>query len=149
MRSTTGQIISRSFLILALLLFITFHLIRFSGTEYGWHIWLEIVDMVKRPNEFTEPSAALMFAAFLTTSLLIPASPFLGPVWIKSRLAWFVVLLLSGVVAISFLLFAFFIISIDGAERLNAGLLAFIAAPCFNFTGILLARLGAPRQTLP
>ena len=91
-----------------------------------------------------EPMGWVAIASFLTASLLIVVSPFLGWVWIKSKMAWLPTVIFGGLSAASFSVAILFGRSSD-EHRIGWGLYLLMTAPVLNFIGILFARIGAPQ----
>ncbi|MEO7340988.1 MAG: hypothetical protein ABI073_08935 [Luteolibacter sp.] len=87
-----------------------------------------------------DPKEAVILASFLNFSFLIVVSPFLKNVWPKSRLAWWGAVIFSGSAAVVFWLMYF--LSVADSGHLGVGGCGLMAAPVFNFIGLLLARGG-------
>jgi hypothetical protein len=133
------RILSMVFLIAALGMFTAMHFLPMSrlGDDRGWELWIGIGQAIRRLITSGEPQLAVALASFLTSSLLIVASPFLGSVWVKSLMAWLVVLIFSGVAAAEFGLMVFKDILAGG---LSSGGWYLMISTVLNFVGLLLAR---------
>jgi hypothetical protein len=133
----------------ALALFVAFHFLPMEA-EFripGWRIWPDLVAILLHPNRAgNEPLVWIAIASFLNFSLLITASPFLGQVWRKSRIAWWLAVIFSGLSAIG--IWAFYLTSPTNAPLL-LGFGFILIAPILNFIGLLLARGGKPNISGP
>lgn len=139
-----AQLVSKVLLVLALLVFVIFHFTPGFGEERGWTIWVEVWDILGYPAYLaTDNQAVLILASFLMATLLIPVSPFLGSVWIKSKLAWGACTLFAGVAATTFW---FWILREDLSEVRPGGGWFLILAPTLNLFGLLFARVGLPKE---
>jgi hypothetical protein len=148
-------LVSTSLLTVALLLFVAFHFLPPNPpapdqavSEVGWEIWPEIWDLLQDPEQLSEPLTAVGLSSFLTFSLLIVSSPFLGFLWRKSRIAWWGAFIFSGLAAAGFWLM---IVAQDTADDLGSGGWCLLAAPVFNCVGLLVAdrRIAIPREPTP
>ncbi len=131
------RILSMVFLIAALVLFTAFHFLPLmrNSNDFGWKLWKDIVQVVMSPRALGEWPAGLIVSSFVTFSLLIVASPFLGNVWVKSLLAWSIVVICSGVAAAGFP-----VIFQGHWDDLRVGGWCLIISPVLNFVGLLLTR---------
>ena len=144
MRISVWQLISKVFLFAAIAAFVAFHFIRDrEQNDAGWKIWTELWDVVQDPSGVVEPMDWIAIASFLTASLLIVASPFLGRVWIKSKMAWLPTVIVGGLSAASFSV-AILVGRSSDEHRIGWGLYLLMTAPVLNFIGLLFARSGAP-----
>ncbi len=135
-----GQIVSKGSLWIALWAFGSFHVLpQPHGERRGWDIWLELWEFLKRPGMFSSGPDVLFAAALLMSAVLIVGSPFLGKVWIKSKLAWGMCLALAGISAT-----AYWVVIRSDVSRLGLGDWCLLASPALNFIGLLFARVGAP-----
>lgn len=127
-------------LLAALGMFVAFHFLPFfGGTSQGFHMWLGVRCLSEDPKLINEePWFVIGMACFLNIALLIPTSPFLTQVWVKSRLAWWLVTILSGLAVTGFCLVFFFIY--PSKAQPNWGGWFMLLAPILNFLGLLLAR---------
>lgn len=131
------------FLLAALVLFTAMHFLPLSrfGDDLGWEMWkgvgFLIWNMSRDPRAIGEPRDIVVLFSFLTFSLLIVASPFLGNVWVKSILAWSMVVIFSGLAAAGF-----WVVVFKGAPvgDLRLGVWCLMISPVLNFVGLLLAR---------
>ena len=125
--------------------FAAFHFIRDPerNNDAGWKIWKELGDLVQNPSGMDDPMGWVAVASFLTASLLIVASPFLGRVWLKSKMAWLPTVIFGGLSAASFSVAILYERSSD-EHWIGWGLCLLMAAPVLNFIGLLFARIGAP-----
>ncbi len=120
----------------ALALFVAFHFLRVAKNdgETGWMIWVAIVEMLRRP-EWIDPLDGIGIASFFMFSLLIVSSPFLIGVWRKSKPAWRLATVFSGLGAAGFWIT---VLGQGGTEDLVAGGWCLMLAPVLNFMGLLL-----------
>ena len=131
------RILSMAFLITALVLFAAFHFLPLTryDKDSGWELWKGMVQVALSPSSLREWQTGLAVSSFVTFSLLIVASPFLGNVWVKSLLGWSVVVVSSGMAA------AGFPVIFEGDwDDLGVGGWCLIISPVLNFVGLLLAR---------
>ncbi|MEO5917195.1 MAG: hypothetical protein ABIS50_23395 [Luteolibacter sp.] len=131
----------------AIAAFAAFHFIRDPemNNEAGWNVWKELWDLVRHPSGMnSNPMGWVAISSFLMASLLIVVSPFLGSVWIRSKMAWLPTVIFGGLSAAGFAV-AIFIGKSEGEQRIGWGLYLLMAAPFLNFIGLLLARVGAPK----
>ena len=130
-------------LIAALVLFVAFHFLKGFGSRYvGWHVWYEISNAIWRPKDlFEQPKTAVIISSFLTFSLLILASPFLGCVWVKSRLAWWMAVIFSSLTVTGFWVLMF---ARNPTSTIQSGGWCLLIAPLLNFAGLVLARGKTP-----
>ncbi len=126
-----------AFLITALVVFTAMHFlpIQRNANDRGWELWREIAQVMMNPRSLGEWPTGFAVSSFLTFSLLIIASPFLGNVWVKSLLAWSIMVIFSGVAAAGFPV----LLKGDWGE-LRVGGWCLIISPMLNFVGLLLAR---------
>ncbi len=145
----TAQLISKTFLFLALGVFIAFHFLRAFDEMRGWMLWLEVGEILQNPsNLLDDPAAGAILSLFFMATLLIPSSPFLGPVWIRSKLAWGVCTFFAGVAAAGWWVWLFTLVLHEVPMELIGGGWCLIAAPTLNFTGLLWARVGVKKNGL-
>lgn len=140
--------LSLALLIAALLVFGAFHFLPGFETENkGWNAWVDLWHLMSSPEELAEPLLAVAVASFLTFTLLIAASPFLGNVWLKSRFAWWLAVIFSGLAAAGFWIGVFG----DGGLDPNPGPggWCLLTAPMLNFAGLLMARRNGLRPDSP
>ena len=146
MRISVWQLLSKAFMVAAIAAFAAFHFIRDpeQNNDAGWKVWKELGDLVQRPSRMDEPMGWVAVASFLTASLLIVASPFLGRVWLKSKMAWLPTVIFGGLSAASFSVAILYGRS-EHEGRIGWGLSLLMTAPVLNFIGLLFARVGAPQ----
>ena len=143
-RISVWQLLSKAFMVAAIAAFAAFHFIRNpeQNDDAGWTIWKELWELVQHPLRMDEPIGWIAVASFLTSSLLIVTSPFLGRVWLKSKMAWLPTVIFGGLSAVGFCV-AILIGRSEHEGRLGWGLYLLMAAPVLNFIGLLFARVGA------
>jgi len=139
-----AQILSKVLLFAALIAFGAFHFLPQAGEtgERGWNVWGYFWELLLNPEGVDDALQGVILAAFLTTSVLIVASPFLGVVWLRSKLAWWICMVFSGIAAGSFWIG----IVIYGTDDFGPGDWCLMAAPTLNFLGLLLAGTRVPRN---
>jgi hypothetical protein len=138
-------------LVAALVFFAAFHLLPGFDEQAGWRIWPNLGGLLSRLMKSPDslllgPTGAVAIASFLTFSLLIVASPFLTNVWRKSRLAWWIVVIFSGVTSAGFLVS---ILTQNPISELDTGAWCLLISPGLNFIGLLLARGKSPDAGFP
>jgi hypothetical protein len=123
-------------MIAAVLVFAAFHFlpVQKDWDEPGWGIWPEVYDVLMDPVGL-DPLDGIGLASFLMFSLLIVSSPFLIGVWRKSKLAWQLATIFSGLGAAGFWVM---ILGQGGAGDLVAGGWCLMVAPVLNLAGLLL-----------
>lgn len=149
MRISVWQLLSKAFMVAAIVAFVAFHFVRHpdQNNKAGWTIWKELWDVALHPSGMNEPLGWVAIASFLTASLLIVVSPFLGRVWIKSMTAWLPAVIFGGISAAGFA--GAILISRVAAELpIEWGLCLLMTAPVLNFIGLCLARVGAPKPDM-
>ena len=123
-------------LVAALLLFVAFHLMHLKTGERGWDTWRGIWEIFHQPEVILKvPMLAMAVASFLMFSILVVASPFLTGVWTRSRLAWIVAIISSGLVT-----GVVWGIYQNRPGHLSAGEWCLMISLMLNFVGLLLAR---------
>lgn len=133
-------------MVAAIAAFAAFHFIRDpeQNNDAGWNIWKELWDLALHPSRMNNnPLGWVAVASFLTSSLLIVVSPFLGRVWIKSKMAWLPTAIFGGISAAG-LSVAILMGRSSDLHPISWGLYLLMAAPVLNFIGLLFARVGAP-----
>ncbi len=133
-------------MVAAIAAFAAFHFIRDpeQNNNAGWNVWKELWGLVLHPSGMGDPMGWVAVASFLTASLLIVASPFLGRVWLKSKMAWLPTVIFGGISAVGFCV-AILIGRSENEGRIGWGLCLLMAAPVLNFIGLVFARVGAPK----
>ncbi len=114
------QIVSKTLLSAALVLLVWYHVLPpgvGNGLLVGWRIWGSM---------------------FLIPLVLIVASPFLGSVWIKSKMAWGLAVAVSGVAAA----ICWLLTMVLHAVEISTGGWCLMVAPTVNLAGLLFARAG-------
>lgn len=95
--------------------------------------------MLTRPEVLiVNPDIGIVIAAFLTTTLLVPASPFLLPVLRKSRFAWLILSIASLSAGLGFWIPTI----ISGVKLSEVAFVFLLLASTLNFLGLATARLG-------
>lgn len=118
-----------AFLVVALALFIAFHLLPTFGSP-GWQLWVEFWDLVVNEQDAIAP----IVATFATFCAGVVASPFAIPLIRKSLLMrWFIAFLS----ALAFL-GMFFLLLAEGPSKLGLGWICLNFAAGCNFAGIVL-----------
>jgi hypothetical protein len=138
-------------LVAALVFFAAFHLLPGFDEQAGWRVWPNLgeilIMLLKSPDSILlEPDGAVAIASFLTVSLLIVASPFLTNVWRKSRLAWWIVVIFSGLTSAGF---SAVILMENSISELESGAWCLLISPGLNFIGLLLVRGKSPEPGFP
>ena len=145
-RISVWQLLSKAFMVAAIAAFVAFHFIRDpeQSNDAGWKVWKELGDLVLHPSGMDEPMGWVAIASFLTASLLIVVSPFLGAVWLKSKMAWLPTVIFGGLSAAS-LSVAILFGRLAEERLIGWGLYVLMTAPILNFIGLLFARSGTPQ----
>ena len=129
-------------LVAALLTFTAFHFLPgFGEAEACWRVWLEVGEILADPLRGNDASDFVILASFLTITLLILGSPFLLPVFLRSRLAWWLATLMSGVA-----LFALWILVLVDTEPALLGPAGWclLMAPALHLIGMVTLRGDSP-----
>lgn len=129
-------------MVAAIAAFAAFHFIRHpeQGNDAGWSIWKDLWHLIRDPSGMNDPLGWVAVASFLTSSLLIVASPFLGGVWIKSKMAWLPTVIFGGLAAVAFPV-AILSGRSAGEQPIGWGFYLLMVAPVLNFIGLLFARV--------
>lgn len=151
-RARRMNLIALAFLITALIAFVVFHFtvfIRHLELEplFGWQIWPEVWGGFSRPN-FNDPAELIACTAFCTSAMLITISPWILPFLRNSRLAWWLLILMSGAVLIGLsgtLVANYFP---HQSKKLGTGFYCLIAAQVLHFAGLLFIRREVPPASL-
>ena len=124
-------------LIAALVLFTAMHFLPLVRSDNsGWKLWIYIGMRFHDPSFLGSRGAVVIFS-FLTFSLLIVGSPFLGNIWVKSLLSWSMAVIFSGVAAAGF----WVIVDKPTLEGgFSSGMWCLMISPLLNFAGLLVAR---------
>lgn len=136
-------------MVAAIAAFAAFHFIRDpeSNNIAGWTIWRYLWKFFLHPWKMSHPMGLVAIASFLAISFLIVVSPFLGRVWIKSKMVWLPTVIFGGISAAGFA--GAVLIGRSSDERsIGWGLCLLMAAPVLNFIGLLIARVGAPKPDM-
>lgn len=129
---------SLGFLVTALLLFVAYNLLPGFLETAGWTVWPDLWNQAQDLKSW-DARGAVVVAAFLSFSFLILVSPFLGSVWRKSGWALWGTLIFSGLSGATFwLMYCIGIMGDHDASPPGAGGWCLMAAPLFNFLGLLL-----------
>jgi hypothetical protein len=139
-----------AFFIAALAAYVAFHFLPWSihGPDHGWRIWGMVLRIPRVWNDFRN---LLPTFGFLTSGLLVLASPFLVPAFPASRLARILVRLMSAMATVSLtgaMLWHSYFDSFAGF-RGSSGMLCLIAAQLLHLTGTMLLRPAERPATLP
>ena len=149
------RILSMGFLITALVLFTAMHFLTLDRFENdrGWEMWNDVGFMIwnvcRDPSILGYSENTLRLFLFPTLSLLIVASPFFGAVWIKSLLAWSMVVIVSGMAACG--LWVWLLLTFRGSLTVDMswGGWCLMFSPLLNFLGLLLARPQSLKKSGP
>jgi hypothetical protein len=107
-----------------------------NDDDLGWESWAMLLQLLMYdPSSLGEWRMALGISSFATLSLLIAVSPFLGNIWVKSLLAWAIVVSFSALATGCYLL----LVSSEWSG-LSVGGWFMVISPVLNFVGLLLAR---------
>ncbi|PAW67477.1 MAG: hypothetical protein B9S38_12355 [Verrucomicrobiia bacterium Tous-C4TDCM] len=109
----------------------------FGSEERGWTIWVEIIRFVQSPELFRDTKDLISIASLLSLLVLVTASPFLIPVYLKSRLAWWLATLMAGIITSALWFILLFMVA---PPRLGVGGWCLLAAPALNLAGLLALR---------
>ena len=149
-RARVMNLVALGFFVTALLALGGFHLTAWDlGFRiHGWRIWPALWSMAQAPDfsDTIESIGLIMFPSFV---VLAVCSPFLIGVLRKSRLAWWLLVLFSGICLISVGLFAISESSLpDNPDQLGPGFFCLAGALTMNFFGMLFVRRDVP-ATMP
>lgn len=139
---------SLGFLVAASLLMAAFHFLSGFGEVAGWTVWPELWGLAHDLKSL-DAQGSVVIAAFLSFSFLILVSPFLGSIWRKSGWALWGSRVFSGLSGAAFWLMYCVSNTGVGVNPPGAGGWCLLAAPLFNFVGILLAGPKVNRSHAP
>lgn len=131
------NLLALGLLVTALLLFAAFHFLPGFEEEAGWLVWLEAWEMVTDPETLQYPQELAMLMSFFMLTLLIVASPFLIAVFRRSRLAWWLATLMSGLAMFAFLVL---LLGQNDPATMGAGGWCLVSSPVFHLCGMLMIR---------
>lgn len=132
------NLLALAVLVTSLLLFIVFHFVPTpEGDEKGWQIWSEIAGLVTDPEILDEPLEVIAVASFICFSVLVVGCPFLVFFLRRSRLLWWLAVVMSGIATVGFW---GFIVTTNTWENLGQSGLIILATPVANLVGLLLLR---------
>ncbi len=118
--------------------FVAYHFVPgFGSARWGWTVWLAVGEAIQHPSVLKDPEDLIIVASLLTLALLIPVSPFLTRVFLKSRLAWSLASLMSG---ISTAVIWFTLLESNYPRHFGLGGWCLLIAPALNFAGLLVIR---------
>jgi len=117
--------------------FAIFHFLPGFGHRAGWKIWEELGGVLHSPQLLREPGLLATVACFIMATVLLVVSPFMMRVLRKSRLAWWLATTMSALSSIVLLLL---VLVRSGAANVGVGGWFLLAAPLFNFAGLLMIR---------
>ena len=141
------NLVALALLLTALIAFVAFHFLVVeyaSGSstmetdEMGWKIWPSLYDFLK-DGDFSEIEETITAASLLCSTLLVLLSPFLIPVLKRSRLAWWVLVIPSGMATFGFVGIVGMSI-LSSSNPLGPGIPCLLAAFALNFIGLLFIR---------
>ena len=133
-------------LTLALVFFVAFHFLpwnNYPGSEPGWEVWGQIKQI---PRSADVPKDMITASGFLTSSLILVASPLLVPVFESSRLARNLVLVMSGLALVGVTGFMLFLTTNFG--RFLAGSGCLMLAQALHLAGMIVVK-PRPKPSLP
>ena len=126
----------------ALLLLIVFHLTPAFEYRIGWEVWVEVASLLSDPGLMVRDTEAMVvIPGLVTATLLLAGTPWLVPLLGKSRVLWWIMVLLS--VATCVCLSGYLIleeIRYPGTIEWNTGSRCLLLAPIAHFAGLLMIR---------
>ena len=140
--------VSMTFLVASLVMFVAFHFLPCGDDLRGWTIWRDVWRILQNPLDILSSVRQMIaLASFLNFALLILAAPFLSAIWQKSRLAWGIALGCSGAAASGF----WILLALEPPnDPLPIGGWFLFLSPVLNFIGLLFARGGLlPKMDSP
>lgn len=137
------------FFLAALACFTAFHFTFFQRpvggvSEFiGWEIWIAIFEILQSITH-SDWEDRIASAAFATSAMLIVSSPWLVPVFKRSRLVWWLGVLSSGSAVLGF--GSVLLPSVVGNSEMRVGLgfIYLFSAMGLNLLGYLMIRREAP-----
>jgi len=136
-RDRMWNLFSLVLLTAGLVSFAVFHFVPGTNTGAGWEIWVDLTEVLRRPELLKGPETSVIVASFLMISFLIVASPFLTGMLRKSRPCWWMAATMSALATIAFTLV---LAGPHGPSTFRFGDWALCAAPLFNLLGLLMIR---------
>ena len=142
-RARLMNLVAVAFFITALIALGAFHVTPWSkeAPDQGYHVWIEFRDMVQA-RDFSNPWESIGLFMFPCFALLALVSPFLVGFLRRSRLAWWMLVLFSGICLISIGAFMFVITQPAPGEpdQRGTGFFCLAGAMVLNFIGMLFVR---------
>jgi hypothetical protein len=111
----------------------------FSGTMKGWTLWAEVARRLLDPKLVRDSRDLVFIASLLTLVVLVTASPFLVGAYLKSRLAWGLAAMMSGLATA---VIWYLVLQMDKSRGIDPGGWCLLAAPALNFAGLIALRSG-------
>lgn len=134
----TLNLTSLAFLISALLLFVAFHLLSGFGSEdQGWRVWPEIWKFLQEIDIQSEAIDVILVSCFLSQALVVSLFPFLFTILQRSRVLWWLALILAGTSTFGIWIG---VLENNSVDDLGSSGVALLAAPLVNLVGLLLLR---------
>lgn len=143
------NLLGLSFLVVGLLCLALFHFL--PGDEAfdegrGWRIWLEVWEGVRHPALLSDPGEMIGLCSFLGLVVLVLVSPFFFGVLLRSRLAWWMATLFSGMATMGLWTV---VLRLNSWEQIGLAGAVLLAAPLSNLIGLMLLRGNRERPGFP
>ena len=106
----------------------------FRSHERGWNLWVNVTKSFWDPKLLGKTVELITIASLLTLLVLVVASPFLVQVYFRSRVAWWLVTLMSVISTCAIWFIVFDMVSL---RRIGLGGWCLLAAPALNLAGLL------------
>jgi hypothetical protein len=133
------NLLGLAFLVTSLLCFAVFHFLPGEAFDEGrgWRIWPEIWEGVRDPGFLQDVDGLIGVGCFLCFIALVVASPFLFGVFRRSRLAWWLATLFSGLATMGFWVA---VLRLNSWDQLGVAGSVLLASPLCNLIGLMLLR---------
>lgn len=133
------NLLGLAFLVIGLVCLVVFHFLPGEAFDegMGWTIWPEMWEGLREPGFFDDVDASIAIGSFLCLVAVVVASPFLFWIFRRSRLAWWLAILVSGLTTMGFCIS---VLRLNTWNELGTAGTVLLAAPLCNLVGLMLLR---------